>query len=297
MPKFLKNILLWLYLKYHNIATTIAIALYNTEVEILKADPNDLQEKDKRIQRNLHRNQTLEKFYAGQIDEKYIRGYYDVLKKSDKFLKTANEHQLAVAADKYAKNYAQADEWGKKFEHFGFFDDKHKHFGKSLEEILALEKEERRTKDDEYELLLIYDNKPIEGSVDKLQEAIEKGKEQNLEFEMISLKSLHFPVKIVRKNEKAVNKIEELAETLHIKKIGFEYRLLEFHIPIFFKTLAISENSIIFAELIDIDEVYIKDRYGELTGFKINKFVKRIIHNNVYDVFKFEAIEMQTIER
>lgn len=293
--KIFKNILLWLYLKYYNIAMTISLALHNTEIEILKADPNDLKESDKRIQRNLHRNQTLEKFYAGTRDEKYVSEYYDTLKKADKFIRTADEHQIAVAADKHVKNYAQPDEWGRKFEHFGFFDDKHKHFGKSLEEIIVLEKEERRTKDDDYELLLIYDNKPIEGSINKLQEAIEKGKEQNLEYEMISLKSMHFPIKIVRKNNDVVNKIEELTETLHIKKIGFEYRQLEFLIPIMFKTLDISENSIIFAELIDIDEVYIKNKYGELTGFKVNNLIKRITHNDAYDVLKFEATEMETV--
>ena len=39
--------------------------LYRAEADA-QADPNNLQEGDKRIQRMLHRNQTLEKFYAGK---------------------------------------------------------------------------------------------------------------------------------------------------------------------------------------------------------------------------------------
>lgn len=60
--------------------TNISISLYNTEVELLKASPDDLNEKDKKVTRKLHRNQVLEKFYAGQRDEKYTKDYYELLK-------------------------------------------------------------------------------------------------------------------------------------------------------------------------------------------------------------------------
>jgi hypothetical protein len=73
MKKFFQHILLWIYLKFHTIMFAISIALFNTEQEILKADPNNLGESSKKIQRMRHRNQLLEKFYAGQSDEKYVR--------------------------------------------------------------------------------------------------------------------------------------------------------------------------------------------------------------------------------
>ena len=61
---------------------------------------------------------------------------------------------MAIAADKYGTSYGMKDRWGRRYEHYGFFDDKHKHVGKTLAEVLAMEFEERRTKDDDYELLL-----------------------------------------------------------------------------------------------------------------------------------------------
>ena len=100
---------------------------------------------------------------------------------------------------------------------------------------------------------------------------------------------------MVRENEKIINKIEQLTEFLHVKKIGFDYRQLEFLIPLKFKTNDYEENSDIFKELINIKEMYLRNDYGELTGYGIMKFIKRIEINNTYDVFKFEAIEMQNV--
>jgi hypothetical protein len=277
----------------------ISIALFNTEQEILKADPNDLDERAKKNQRMRHRNQLLEKFYAGQTDEKYVKDYYEVLKKADKFIRTATPHQMAIAADKYGTSYGMKDRWGRRYEHYGFFDDKHKHAGKTLAEVLALEFEERRTKDDDYELLYIFNNKPIEVGLVKVMDVVEKKQGSLDEYEVVDMekksKSFQFPIKIRREKEDTVNKIEELTEFLHIKKIGFEYRQLEFFIPLKFKTTEFDEESDIFKEIIDIQQVYLNDEYGQLMGFTINKYFKRINYNDTHEVLKFEGIEMEMV--
>jgi len=301
MPNFLKRIYFWIYIKIHTILINISIALYNTEIEILKADPNDLSESDKRETRKLHRNPLLEKFYAGNTDEKYVQEYYEVLKRADKFIRTATPRQMALAADKHGSSYGQEDKYGRKYEHFGFYDEKHKHAGKTVGEVLAEEFEERRTKDDEYEILHIFNNRPVEVGLVKVMDVIEKTEKDNADFEYEVLdmfrksKQFEFPIKIVRENENVVNRIEQLTEFLHIKKIGFEYRQLEFFIPLKFKTNDCLEDSDIFKELINIKEVFMRSDYGELIGYGIIKYIKRIKHNETHDVLKFEAIEMQNV--
>ena len=160
MRKIFQNIILWIYLKIHSIMFAISIALFNTEQEILKADPNNVGERNNHTQRMRSRNKLLEKFYAGQTDEKYVQDYYEVLKKADKFIRTATPHQMTVAADKYGTSYGMKDRYGRRYEHYGFFDDKHKNAGKTLGEVLTEEFEERRTKDDDYEIMYIFNNKP-----------------------------------------------------------------------------------------------------------------------------------------
>lgn len=295
MKKIFRNFILWFYLKIHSIILMISIALFNTEQEMLKASPIDSDERNNHTQRMRHRNQLLEKFYAGQTDQKYVQEYYEVLKKADKFIRTATPRQMAIAADKYGTSYGMKDRYGRRYEHYGFFDDKHKHAGKTLGDVLAQEFEERRTKDDDLEILYIFNNKPIEVGLAKVFDVVEQ-KENSEVFEVKDLenqsKQYKFPIRILRENE-AVNKIEELSEFLHVKKIGFEYRQLEFFVPLKFKTNEIDENSDIFKEIINIKEVFIYDEYGQLMSFGVNEFQKRIIYNDTHEVFKFQGIEMQ----
>jgi hypothetical protein len=295
MKKLFKRIYVWIYIKIHTILIYISLALYNTEIEVLKANPDDLQERDKRETRKLHRNPVLEKFLAGQTHEKYVQDYYEILRRADKFMRTATPHQMAVAADKYGTSYGMKDQYGRRYEHYGFFDEKSKNAGKTIAEVLVEEYEERRTKDDDLELLYIFNNKPIQPGIAKFYDAIEKAKTENNEFEVTVVKSWEFPLKIERENKDCVNKIEQLTEFLHIKKIGFEYRQLEFFIPLKFKTSDILEDDPIFKEITNIKEVFIKDEYGTLKGFGIIKYIKRINHNNTHDVLKFEGIEMQNV--
>ena len=298
MKKILQKIVLWIYIKVHSIMINISIALFNTEIDLLKADPNDLQESDKKITRKLHHNPLLEKFFAGQTDEKYVKDYYEILKKSDKFMRTATPHKMAVAADKHGTNYGMKDHYGRRYEHYGFFDDKHKNSGKTIGEVLAIEFEERRTKDDDFELLYIFNNKPIEVGLTNIMDVLEKTDEKNDEYQVVDVlkksKQFKFPIKIYRDIE-VYNKIEELSEYLHVKKIGFEHRLLEFFIPKKFKTFDIQNNSDIFNEILNIKYVYVKNEYGESLGFNIVGFEKRIMHNDTYEVWKFVGIEMENI--
>ena len=70
--RFFENVFFWIYIKIHTLFINISISLYNTEQEILKADPNINDEGSKKVTRKRHRNEVLEKFYAGQRDEKYV---------------------------------------------------------------------------------------------------------------------------------------------------------------------------------------------------------------------------------
>ena len=336
MKRFFQNIILWVYLKLRLFGVALGIALYNTETEILKADPNDGNERNNHTQRMRSRNQLLEKFYAGQTDEKYVQEYYEVLKKADKFIRTATPHQMAIAADKYGTSYGMKDPYGRRYEHYGFFDDKHKHAGKTLGEVLALEFEERRTKDDEYEMMYIFNNRPVEVGLANVFDAIGRKTKginicpitedygdvidfpkthlRDIEYRETppfinkiifkwdaldivdmnkSSKQFKFPLNVLRDNEDVINKIEELTEFLHVKKIGFEYRQLEFFIPLHFKTNELDDESDVFKEIIDLNGVFVRDDYGELIGFGINKFTKRIIYNDTHEVLKFDGIEMQ----
>jgi len=172
MRKFFQNIALWIYLKLHTFGIALGVALFNTESEMLKGGGSGGDERNNHTQRMRSRNQLLEKFYAGQTDEKYVQEYYEVLKKADKFIRTATPHQMAVAADKYGTSYGMKDRYGRRYEHYGFFDDKHKNAGKTLGEVLAIEFEERRTKDDELEIMYIFNNKPIEVGFDRVFDSI-----------------------------------------------------------------------------------------------------------------------------
>ncbi len=299
MSKIFQKIFLWTYIKIHSIMINISIALFNTEQEILKADPNITDEGGKIIQRKRHRNQLLEKFYQGQRDEKYVQDYYELLKKADKFMKKATPHQIAVAADRHGMNYGLKDRYGRSYEHLGFFDGKHKNAGKTLAEALTADYEERRTKDDTYELLYIFNNTPIEVGFVKILDTIKETEKKDVDFEyevhdiIQKSKQFEFPIKVHRENPDAVNKIEQLTEFLHVKKIGFEYRQLEFFIPLKFKTTEFSDDTDIFKEITDIKEIYINNDYGELMGFGIIKPIKRIIYNNTHEVIKFEGIELE----
>lgn len=284
----------------HSVVLRISFALYETEQLIFKSDAPDGKFGSKKHQRKRHRNNTLERFYEGQRDEKYTQDYYEILKKSDKFMKESTAHKMATTADKHGMNYGLKDKWGRRYEHYGFFDEKHKNAGKTLLEVIKSEYEERKTKDDNYELLYVFSNTPIEvGMVDLMNVFAKASDKERFNVDVDDLlknsKKFRFPIECVRENKNTLNKIEQLTETLHVKKIGFEYVQLEFFIPNQFGTENLSEDSELFKELCNFTQVLIRDEYGKLTGFGITEFKKRVKHADAYDVWKFNGILMETV--
>ena len=278
----------------------LALAMHRTEYDVLHAESNSSDKDGKRqSQRMLHHNPFIEMLLSGVKNEQMVNSYYELLMKADKFIKTATPHKMALAGDKHGSNYGLKDQYGRRWEHYGFFDEKHRHSGKTIAEVIALDLEERRTKDDDYELLQIYNNKPIEVGFSKVLDVVEKIEKEGSEFEYQVVdvfrksKQFRFPIKAYREDENIINKIEQLTEFLHVKKIGFEFRQLEFFIPLKFKTEDVEENSEIFLDITNFTSIFVKDDYGKLIGYGINKFIKRIRYNDTHEVWKFEGIEMQ----
>ncbi len=299
MSNYMVKIWNWFVLKFKIIMYYISMALYNTEMDILKADPNDLDEKNKKNQRMLHRNPLLEKFYQGQTDQKYVQDYYEVLKKADQFIKKSDKVKYGTAADKNGMSYGKKDKWGRRHEHYGFFDPKSKNYGKTLEEVLKNEMNERRTKDDDYELLEIYNNERI---LDGLTNSFDVVETTNNGDKILSditkqIKKDRFPINIIRNNNNVINKIEQLTDFLHVKRIDDEYRQLEFFLNLKYKTDKLSEDDKIFKELINIENVWVYNDYGELDSYKIEKFKKRIVYNDTHEVFKFFCKKMDVIKK
>ena len=159
--KILRKIFIKLYITIHLFLMRLGIAMKNTEDEVLSSNIGTIDESKKQTLRQQHRNPVIEKMLQGQRDEQYVKEYYEILRKADHFLKTASPEKIAMAADKYGMSYGKKDRWGRRFEHYGFFDPKHKNYGKSLSDAMKDEVEEKRVKDDDYQIEFIFDNKPI----------------------------------------------------------------------------------------------------------------------------------------
>jgi len=300
IKKFFKKIFIWFYIKIHSLFIRLAIALHRTEIDVLKSKSIDVGEGEKKIQRHRHTNPILEKFYAGQHDEKYVKEYYELLKKADKFMRNVTPNKMEAASFNHTGgHYGKKDKFGRSYEHFGFFDEKHKHAGKTIADVLDIEYNERRVNDDEHELIYIFNNTPIEVGLSEVFDSVKTHKKDDESEEQKILdinnksKQFKFPMTVVRSNDKTINKIEELTEHLHVKKIAFEHRVLEFFIPLKFKTIKLNKNSKIFNELIDINEVYFRNEYGELLSFGLLEFKKRLQYKNSYEILKFQGIEMK----
>jgi hypothetical protein len=310
MKAFFNNILLLIYIKFNTIMINLAIILFRAENDIIKIS-QDSDNKYRCEQRKVHRNAFVEMLVSEMKNDVIVQQYYELLKKTDKFMKKSTARQIAVAADKHLRFEEQdlsnsngievKDKYGRRYSHFGFFDDSHKHAGKTLGDVLNLELNERRTKDDKYEIVYIFNNKPIEvGLVNIMDVIIETDNEKvEHEFEVVDVqkksKTFKFPINVYREDGNIVNKIEELTEFLHVKKIAFDIRQLEFFIPLKFKTENIEDNSKIFEEITNIKSIFVRNEYGELIGFGINNFIKRIIYNNTHEVWKFNGIEMESV--
>jgi len=297
MKNIFRKVLLWLYLQYHAIMINISIALYNTEINILKADPADLDGSgDKITNFIMHRNPFINRLMQGQRDEKFVQDYYEVLKKADKFIRTATPLKYATTADKHSMSYGQKDKWGRRYEHMGFFDEKHKHAGKTLGEVMQLEMEERRLKDDNLPIVYMFNNTPIEEGIVKTfdKELKETGNDEYVgmnTYEKSKVKK--FPIMINRSEENVTNKIEQLTDFLHVKRLDDTHRYFEFYIPKKYKLNSVPKDSVIFKQIITFDEIWVREKYGELVVFRVDEFKKHVDVDDHYEVLKFYGIEMQ----
>jgi len=286
--------LLWLYTSLHLLMIRISIGLYNAEVETLKADPNVLNEKNNQNQRVRHKNRIAEKMLQGQRDQKFVQDYYEVLKSADKFLRNSTPEQMEMAANKWGMSVGKTDEefknvgrkqnekpkkdkWGRRYDHFGFYDPKNKNYGKTMGEVMVEEIHERTTNDDnKYPIEFMFSNKPPNIGIGNNHEVVEDlslGFRELNSYEKSKLRK--YPLTVKRKNEECFNKIEQLAEYVHIKRVDDSHKILEFFIPAKYKVFTYSEKSSIFEELIDIDLVWIKDEYDNRYGYKIGSYYKR----------------------
>ncbi|MFW5847354.1 MAG: hypothetical protein ACOCVF_00345 [bacterium] len=270
MPKLIK----WFKNKLQSVLITISLGLIRTENELLKSNYRNLGSKTEQNRRWYSNFSFLQNFAQGQRDEKYVKDFYEILKKTESYLQNADEHTMRVSADKHSKSFGRPDEDGNSHTFFGYFDPKHKYAGKTFKEVESLLLLEKKAIKDDYELAYVVNNKPIE-NIDSI---INKESELLTRDELYKLKlQLQFPIKIYRDNDKNINKIEKLTEVLQIKHIGLDLYRLEFIIPIKFKTNTVDEDSDIFKELIDINEIYFKDTFGELIGFKIKNYKERVM--------------------
>ncbi len=301
MKELFKNTFLFFKNLFISIVIRISLALYETENELLKANVLDIKGNDIH-QRKRFRNRLIEMMLSGVRNDDVITEYYGILKGADKFIKNSTPHQQALAADRHGMSYARPDKLGHFHEHLGFYDEKHKYAGKTIAEALVIEYEERKTKDDHYELLNIYDNSPVEVGLVNIMSTVEKVDDDTTDYEykvndlIQHSKKFSFPIRCIREDNTILNKIEQLTESLHVKKIGFDFVQLEFFIPLKFGTVNITEDSKIFKELTEIKEVYINNNYGDLIGYGVTNFKKRIVHGDAYEVWKFDGLKMETIK-
>ena len=285
--------LLWLYTSFHIIMVRISIALYRAEVETLKADPNALNEKNNQNQRVRHRNRIAEQMLQGQRDQKFVQDYYEILKKADKFMRNSTPEQMEMAANKWGmsvgktdgefknvgrkeKEKPKKDKWGKRYDHFGFYDPKNKNYGKTMGEVMVEEIQQRITTDDDYSIEFMFSNKPANIGIGNNDEVVEDNalgfRELNI-YEKAKIRK--FPMTVQRTKEECFNKIEQLTEYVHIKRLDDENKILEFFIPAKYGVFKHDEESETFKEIIDVNIVWIKDEYDNKYGYNISGYYKK----------------------
>lgn len=300
-----KKIYIWFYIHIHTIFVNIGIILSRSEDQVFRVDPNINNEKNKLNYNKLHRVPFINRMNQGQKDEKYIQNYYELLHKADLFLKKSTSTRIAQVADRYSMSLGREDINGKKHDHFGFFDEKNKHYGKTLNEVLELEINERKLKDEHYDLdvLYIFNNKPIDDGLSKAfsEHIIEIDENDDSYIGLTDAQKAlkrKFPLIVERNNDNISNKIEKITDIIYVKRLDDINRIFEFFIPKKYKLYQQDENSDIFKQITNINRFWFRDEYGKLIGFTINEYVKHIIdidNQPDYEVLKFSGIEIQKI--
>lgn len=282
-------------IKQYFVSATIGIVFaFKRFDDELKADPIDLFKTEQRAEMRSLFN---------MFDEQYVAYFYEVLKKADKFLRSANPAKIQRTAGKFGMNYGMKDKYGRRYEHYGFFDEKHRFHGKSINEVREIEVNERTLNDDDdYPVIIMYQNKKefsFSESLDIVLNHQSAGLYAPEIHELARMKK--YPLTIVRKNQ-VVNRIEQLTEFLHVKQVTEQHKILEFFIPKKFKLEEITDDDPIFQELISIDQVWFKDEYGDRNSYKITKYHKRgeykkytekgELNPNGFDIIKFTATDI-----
>lgn len=255
----------------------------------LRADPLDLFRVEQRME--------IKSIYD-RFDEKYVEQFYEILKKADKFLRSANPAKVQKTAGKFGLNYGMKDQHGRRFEHYGFFDEKHKFYGKSINEVRKLEVAKKQLVDDDYPVIVMYQNKK-EFSFNESAAVIMDNDNGFFAPEIHELARMKKYPLIVTRKEKVANRIEQLTEYLHVKRITDEAFILEFFIPNKFMLENVPDDSPVFKELIDIQMVLFKDEYGDANWYAVTEYYKRDVYNkftekgnpnpNGHDIVKFKA--------
>lgn len=294
MKNTLKNLYFWLYINIHSIFVNIGIILSRSEDHVFRIDP-DISEKNKLNYNKLHRIPFINKMNQGQKDEKYTKDYYELLRKSETFLRKSTSNRIAQVADRYSMSLGQEDLSGTKLDHFGFFDENHKHYGKTLQEVLDLELDERRLKDDNLEILYVFNNKPVDIGLSKAwnDHIIETKEDEYVglnEFQKALKRK--FPI-IIERDIETSNKIEQLCEIVYVKRLDDINRIFEFFIPKKYKLYQQDEEGDIFKQIINFQRFWFVDEYGQKIGFTVDEYQKHITDfNDQYEILKFSGIQI-----
>jgi len=272
---------------FYSIFLKTGIALSNVSEEF-KTEQFEHDSDKKIVIKQRNNNPLLKKFEIGDRDEKYVKDYYEVLKKADKFMKHASSEQIEMAAEKNGMTYGKKDKWGRRFEHYGFYDPKSKHYGKTLGEVIDEQIVERKTNDDDFQVLFMINNTlPDEALSNILKRDIyETDEEFQIKKDGQRVKERKFKINVIRKKE-SKNRIEQLTSFLHIKEISSVHRQFEFFIEKKYGLHNYDEQSDIFKEIIDIDQIWFKDEWGETHMFSISNYLKRIDYDEKLEVIKF----------
>jgi hypothetical protein len=277
--------------KFRQFWTSLVISFFFSLKKVddeLKADPIDLFKTELRAEIR----SSMDMF-----DENYVQHFYEILKKADKFLRTSNPSKIQRTAGKYGLNYGMKDQHGRRFEHYGFFDDKHKYHGKSLKEVRELEIKEKQLDEDNFPVVVMFQNKKEFSMVESFDIVLKNNGLSAPELDELA-KMKKFPLTIVR-DKPVANRIEQLTEYLHVKHITEEIKLLEFFIPKKFRLETVSNDDPIFKELINIKQVWFKDEYGDRNSYRVTDFYKRSEYNKYtqsgelnpsgFDIIKFKV--------
>lgn len=314
----MKKLLNKIYKFFIIVMIRISIVLSEVENNYLKSNVLDLYTKKEQVM--IRKNPLLAKFLKGETDQQYVNDFYEVLKKADKFMREAKPHEIEMKANKFIPSYGRTDDevkgkvglgkdkFGKRYEHYGFFDSKHKNYGKTLAEAINDEVNERVTSDEDYEVEYMFSNKPVYdglGSTKYLVEDDNSPTGYRLMTELEKMKARKFPL-IVERDDDVANKIEQLAEYVHIRKFTEDIKIAEFLIPRKYNLHTFNDDHKIIKELLSFNYFAFKDEYNEQYWYANSGFRKRTtiidesikekdIDNVIYDVLKINCTTIKKI--